>query len=138
MTILDHKGISFFQKELLEETNRQLAFFETDPPAEVAAREMGRLRLYEERAKIRRHFFICEENLGAYDTNHPQHGLLGKLEGNPGSACLIWLEFEGLRHSIKTSVENDLTWMENRPPEARLTSKGIFKKKMRLNSDENN
>lgn len=129
MTLLDSAGIRFFKEELLKETNRQLMMFEENPPPDVAIREVGRIRLYDDRSKIQKHFFVCEPDCGAYESNHPQHGVIGKLEGNSASATLVWRELEGLRHSLKAEVENDLIWIEKKVPDARLTREGKFRKK---------
>jgi hypothetical protein len=129
MTALDTTGILFFEKELLKETIRQLEMFEAEPPQECAPRELGRIRLYEDREKIQTHFLLCTKTVGAFDSNRPSHGLLGKLKENPRGASLVWQECEGIRHSLFQQVEEEIQWEGNQVPRARLTSKGRFKKK---------
>lgn len=134
MIRLDKNGVQFFKRDLLEETNRQLEMFEKTAPPEIAQREFGRLRLYDDRMKIERHFLITRQDLGAYEDSHPFHGLIGPLDGGSGSACLIWKELEGLRHSLSARVEENLVWKDQEPPEARLSVRGEFTPKKRHES----
>lgn len=129
MTILDKNGVKFFRTELTKDTDRQIAMFETNPPSELGHRELGRIRLYEEKTKITRHFFVCETDKGLYASNHPHHGLVGKLEGLPASSCLVWKEIEGIRHSINATISTELEWENSSPPKTRLTTEGKFQKK---------
>lgn len=129
MTLLDKVGVDFFRTELTKETDRQIAMFEGSSPKELAAREIGRIRLYDEKIKISRHFLVSEPDKGGFESNHPHHGLIGKITGMTGSSCLIWIELEGLRHSIQSAIAVDLEWENNKPPNVHLTSKGKFAKR---------
>jgi len=129
MNILDEEGIAFFKRELLAETERQLRLFEsqTNPLQE----EFGRIKLYDDRTKITRHFTICTPDIGAFLSNHPSHGLLGKLHEDVTTASLVWKEQEGLRHSLMETLHPDLPWNKNgEPPKARLTESGKITKKL--------
>ena len=128
MNILYRDGVEFFKNELLKETHKQLEMFEEHPPEEVMLREVGRIRLYDERAKIQRHFLICEDDRGGFESKHPQHGILGKLLASESSAGLTWLEFEGIRHSIQSFLSPELLWEGGKLPKAHLTESGKFKK----------
>ena len=129
MILLDKKGIDFFRAELTKETERQIKMFEGNAPTEIMEREIGRVRLYEEKARIGKHFMVTEPSIGGFERNHPHHGLLGKVIGMGASAALIWLEIEGMRHSIKGSIEPTLVWEQEKLPKARLTNTGKFQKK---------
>jgi hypothetical protein len=124
MNKLDKNGIRFFRRELLDETNRQLELFETSAPKEIASREFGRIKLYDDRHKIERHFVITSTEVGGYETNHPFHALLGPLEGSPGSSILVWKEIEGIRHELNAEIQTQTVWKETTPPEVRLTLTG--------------
>lgn len=128
-TILDEQGVAFFRKELLEETDKQISQFELASEG-VSQRELGRIRLYEERAKIRRHFEICDSEIGAFLNNAQNHGLLGKLKQDVTSAGLTWKEIEGMRHSLQGLLLPDLNWQNNQPPKSRLTEQGQIVKKI--------
>jgi hypothetical protein len=129
MVLLDKNGVEFFRQELTKETDRQIAMFEQRAPSEITEREMGRIRLYEEKVKINHHFMLTERDRGAFESNHPHHGLLGKISGLKASSALLWREVEGLRYGIRAEVETDLTWEDKTPPKARLTKEGKFRKK---------
>lgn len=129
MTLLDKAGISFFKAELTKDTQRQIAMFETDPPDDLAIREIGRIRLYEEKVKIEHHFAISEPDKACFESHHPHHGLLSKVAGLDSSSSLVWAEIDGLRHSVRGSVETELRWNGETPPKVRLTRDGKFEKK---------
>jgi hypothetical protein len=130
MNILDRAGILFFKEELIGENSKQIKMFEGSKPRGIE--ELGRIRLYEEKIRIERHFKSTDPSIGVFLTAHPSHGLLGKTTNDPGSSALIWKEEEGIRHSIKWEAHPEMPWVEQEPPKARLTPEGKVHKKAML------
>lgn len=123
MNILDTAGLNFFRREMLTETNQQIRLFESQPPCPL--QELGRIRLYEERAKITRHFDSCDKTIGVYLTNHLHQALLGRVENGTHCLSLTWEEQESLRHSLASHTHKDILWEKNqKPPKVLLTAEG--------------
>ena len=128
MTIIDKNGIEFFERELIEDTNRQLMILEKAGRNNTLG--LARLRLYEEKAHIRNHFKEADPNLGAFLSNCPAHALFGPSE--IGSSVLAWEEKEGLRHSVFWRIDASLAWEEKKPPAIRLTKEGELRKRINI------
>lgn len=123
MNILDTAGLNFFRREMLEETNQQIRLFEAQRHSNL--QELGRIRLYEERAKITRHFDSCDKTIGVYLNNRLHQALLGRVETGVHSLSLTWEEQESLRHSLSSHTHSDLLWEKNnKPPKVLLTPEG--------------
>jgi hypothetical protein len=123
MNILDTAGLNFFRREMLAETNQQIRLFEAQRPSQL--QELGRIRLYEERAKITRHFESCDKNIGVYLNNRLHQALLGRVENGTHCLSLTWEEQESLRHSLTAHTHTDILWEKNQnPPKVLLTAEG--------------
>jgi hypothetical protein len=123
--VLDNSSVKFFEEELLRETDRKLKLFEV---GNLRNNELGRIRLYEERSKIKSYFKIIDEEMGLLLINNPAQGLLGKLKQSLESVGLTWKEIEGTRFDLFDSCHPDIIWSdweENKtPPKVRLTESG--------------
>lgn len=141
MTILTQQGIEFFERELLEECRKHIRAYELLANDEEShTLELGRIRLYEERARIRKHFESSERTLAGYMSVGINHGLLGRLKLQDTSSALYWKEKEGIRFNIITELEDDLKWKNNKPPKVHLTDRPKFIRKpsiLTFNDNEN-
>jgi hypothetical protein len=128
MNIITQASIEFFYRELLQETNDQIRIFEAQPTSNYP--EMGRIRLYEERAKIHKHFELCDKTIALFLTNHLHQALVGRVETKNHCHSLTWEEQESMRHSLETELHTDIIWeKDSKPPKVSLTSNGTVTKK---------
>jgi hypothetical protein len=123
--LLDNNSLEFFKEELIEETDRKLRLFEV---GNIKSNELGRIRLYEEKSRIKGYFKLIDESVGLLLVNSPSQGLLGKLKDSLESVGLTWKEIEGTRFDLFDSNLPEITWEEwaenNKPPKVRLTESG--------------
>ena len=123
MNILDKPALEFFHKDMLEETNQNIRIFEGQSHGKF--HELGRIRLYEERSKITKHFESCDKNIGIFLSHHPTQTLLGRIETGQHSLSLSWKEMESIRHSIDAQTHPKILWINpSIPPKVRLTADG--------------
>jgi hypothetical protein len=123
MNLLDKSGLEFFRKDMMDETNQQIRLFETQSHGKY--QELGRIRLYEERSKITRHFESCDKNIGVFLSHHPTQALLGRIETGEHSLSLAWKELDSIRHSLEADNHPNLIWEKKTiPPKVRLTASG--------------
>ncbi len=130
--VLDESSLDFFQEELLAETDNKLKLFEI---GNLSSNELGRIRLYEEKSKIKSYFKLIDKSIGLLLINNPSQGLLGKLKESLESAGLTWKEIEGTRFDLFDSCYPEIIWSEweenQKPPKVRLTESGkIVKSKI--------
>jgi hypothetical protein len=129
MHVLNSEGLSFFKEELLSDTENKIKFLEKLSYKDCPSPEIGRIHLYEQRAIINQHFEICDSDIAVFLTNHPSHGLLGKVKETIESASLCWLEKDGIRYSLIPQTHKNFHWKNSEPPPVRLTETGTLKPK---------
>lgn len=122
---LNYQSMKFFEDELIEDTDRKLRLFEV---RNIDMNELGRIRLYEEKARIKGYFKLIDSSMGLLLINNPSQGILGKLQESLESVGLTWKEVEGTRFDLFDSCYPEITWEdweENAsPPKVRLTESG--------------
>jgi hypothetical protein len=118
-------GMKFFELELLNETNEQLRIFER----KKIPNELGRIKLYEERMRIKSYFRRCDNNKSYLLENEENHAILSKLKELNFPASLKWVEEGGIRYNLKDENHPDLAW-EDSPPNVLLTKDGKVRKRL--------
>ena len=127
MNLLVRNALEFFRRDMLQETNQQIRLFEAQSHSKLT--ELGRIRLYEERSKITKHFDSCDKNIGVFLTCHPVQALLGRISHGQQSHSLSWMELQSIRHSLEAHLHSDLLWDNpNEPPKVCLTNEGKIEK----------
>lgn len=129
--LLDNEGVEFFRKSLVEDTESQIRLLESSRNIEGKL-EFGRVRLYEERSIIERHFNRSLNDRGLFLQTDPSYALVLMVKSGNHSSLLTWRELEGLRHSMAGLVRADLEWKNEQPPNARLTEGGKVTKKVEI------
>lgn len=129
--VLDKSEVAFFKQTLLDDTESQIRLLERTRNIEGKL-EFGRVRLYEERSSIERHFNRSSEDKGLLLRTDPSFGLILKVKTSIQSSVLTWKETEGYRHTVMGLVRDDLPWENGEPPKARLTEGGKITKKVEI------
>jgi len=149
MKLLQKEEVEKIKKELLLDTEKKIKLFEATTH-NFFNEDLGRIKLYDDRVRIKTHFEIVDNNEEIFLSQRPSYALVGKIieisnidknlyevedsekkEQNPKYpvASLTWKEQDNIKYSIIDEIHPEIKWGENKPPKLRLTEEGKIKKR---------